>query len=93
MKYFPYQLNPDAPKEGEDKYEWYKKSRYGDSEEKMKMVSYRRSHEISMSMRGGWEGGSVKQGRPETRCLLSLVAMLTIPFRMLTVYYVDDRIW
>jgi len=39
IKYFPYQLYPDAPKEGEDKYEWYKKSRYGDSEEKMKMYT------------------------------------------------------
>ncbi|KIX97553.1 uncharacterized protein Z520_07006 [Fonsecaea multimorphosa CBS 102226] len=37
VKYFPYQLNPDATSEGEDKYDWYKKSRYGDSEEKMKM--------------------------------------------------------
>lgn len=37
VKYLPYQLYPEASKEGEDKYEWYKKSRYGDSEEKMKM--------------------------------------------------------
>ncbi|OAG35626.1 hypothetical protein AYO21_10166 [Fonsecaea monophora] len=37
VKYFPYQLHPDATKEGENKYDWYKKSRYGDSEEKMKM--------------------------------------------------------
>lgn len=35
LKYFPYQLYPEASKEGEGKYEWYKKSRYGDSEEKM----------------------------------------------------------
>jgi len=33
----PYQLYPEASTEGEDKYEWYRKSRYGDSEEKMKM--------------------------------------------------------
>lgn len=26
--YFPYQLYPEATQEGEDKYEWYKKSRY-----------------------------------------------------------------
>ena len=39
MKYLPYQLNPGASEEGEDKYEWYKKSRYGDSEEKMKMYT------------------------------------------------------
>lgn len=37
VKFSPYQLYPEASKEGEDKYEWYKKSRYGDSEEKMKM--------------------------------------------------------
>jgi hypothetical protein len=39
VKYFPYQLYPEASKEGEDKYEWYKKSRYGDSEEKMEMYT------------------------------------------------------
>ncbi|SLM35127.1 Thioredoxin-like fold [Lasallia pustulata] len=39
IKYLPYQLYPDASKEGEDKYEWYKKTRYGDSEEKMKMYT------------------------------------------------------
>lgn len=37
VKYFPYQLYPEASKEGENKYEWYKRSRYGDSEEKIKM--------------------------------------------------------
>jgi predicted DsbA family dithiol-disulfide isomerase len=39
VKYFPYQLYPEASQEGEDKYEWYKKSRYGDSEDKMKMYT------------------------------------------------------
>ena len=39
MQYRPYQLYPEASKEGEDKYEWYKKSRYADSEEKMKMYT------------------------------------------------------
>ena len=37
VKFLPYQLYPEATKEGEDKYEWYKKSKYGDSEDKMKM--------------------------------------------------------
>ncbi|TVY81432.1 hypothetical protein LSUE1_G001777 [Lachnellula suecica] len=37
IKYFPYQLYPEASQEGEGKYEWYKKSKYGDSEDKMKM--------------------------------------------------------
>ena len=32
-------MYPNASKEGEDKYEWYKKSKYGDSEEKMKMYT------------------------------------------------------
>jgi len=39
VKYFPYQLNPDASKDGEDKYEWYKKSKYADSEDKMNMYT------------------------------------------------------
>ncbi|KAF2151109.1 thioredoxin-like protein [Myriangium duriaei CBS 260.36] len=39
VKYLPYQLNPDASVEGEDKYEWYRKSKYGDSEEKMHMYT------------------------------------------------------
>ncbi|KAL1297261.1 hypothetical protein AAFC00_004820 [Neodothiora populina] len=37
VKYLPYQLYPEATQAGEDKYEWYKKSRYGDSDEKMNM--------------------------------------------------------
>ncbi|KAK5087640.1 hypothetical protein LTR70_002957 [Exophiala xenobiotica] len=37
VKYLPFLLYPEASKEGEDKYEWYRKSRYGDSEEKMRM--------------------------------------------------------
>ncbi|KAN0113133.1 thioredoxin-like protein [Hyaloscypha variabilis] len=37
--YYPYQLYPEATQEGESKYEWYKKSRYGDSEEKMRMYT------------------------------------------------------
>ncbi|KAF7507490.1 hypothetical protein GJ744_010421 [Endocarpon pusillum] len=39
VRYLPYQLYPKASKEGEDKVEWYKKSRYGDSEEKMQMYT------------------------------------------------------
>ncbi|KAL8942906.1 MAG: hypothetical protein Q9216_001381 [Gyalolechia sp. 2 TL-2023] len=37
VKYLPHQLYPEASKDGEDKYEWYKKSKYNDSEEKMQM--------------------------------------------------------
>jgi len=37
VKYFPYQLYPEATKDGESKYDWYRKSKYGDSEDKMKM--------------------------------------------------------
>jgi len=39
MVYYPYQLYPEATQEGEPKYEWYKKSKYGDSEEKMQMYT------------------------------------------------------
>ncbi|KXL51085.1 hypothetical protein M433DRAFT_463690 [Acidomyces richmondensis BFW] len=39
VRYLPYQLFPGASQEGEDKYEWYRKSRYGDSDEKMKMYT------------------------------------------------------
>ncbi|KAM3074568.1 hypothetical protein ACMFMG_007998 [Clarireedia jacksonii] len=35
LKYAPYQLYPEATKEGEDKYAWYRKSRYGNSDEQM----------------------------------------------------------
>jgi predicted DsbA family dithiol-disulfide isomerase len=38
-RFTPYQLYPEAPKEGEDKYAWYKKSKHQDSEEKMKMYT------------------------------------------------------
>lgn len=37
--YHPYQLYPEASKEGEDKYAWFRKSRYGNSEEKMQMYT------------------------------------------------------
>jgi len=39
LRFAPYQLYPGAPREGADKYEWYKFSRYGDSEEKMNMYT------------------------------------------------------
>ncbi|KIW03603.1 uncharacterized protein PV09_05356 [Verruconis gallopava] len=39
VKFMPYQLYPEASQEGEDKFAWYKKSRYGDSEEKMRMYT------------------------------------------------------
>ena len=35
----PYQLYPGASQEGEGKFDWYKKSKYGDSDEKMKMYT------------------------------------------------------
>ncbi|KAI4221915.1 MAG: hypothetical protein LQ349_007729 [Xanthoria aureola] len=35
IKFFPYQLYPEASKEGEDKYEWYKKTKYNDSQDMM----------------------------------------------------------
>jgi len=39
VKFMPYQLYPEAPQEGESKYDWYRRSRYGDSDEKMKMYT------------------------------------------------------
>jgi predicted DsbA family dithiol-disulfide isomerase len=35
IRYFPYQLYPDASVIGEDKYAWYRTNRYGGSEAKM----------------------------------------------------------
>lgn len=55
-KYMPYQLYPDASEEGESKFEWYKKSRYGDSDEKMKMYT------TLMSSYGAAEGIDFKFG-------------------------------
>lgn len=52
----PYQLYPDASQEGEDKFAWYKKSRYGDSEEKMNMYTK------LMSSYGAAEGINFKFG-------------------------------
>lgn len=52
----PYQLYPEASLDGEDKYEWYRKSRYGDSEEKMKMYT------TLMSAYGVGEGIDYKFG-------------------------------
>ena len=39
LKYFPYQLYPNASKEGEDKYAWHKREKYNDSDEKMEMYT------------------------------------------------------
>ena len=39
VRYMPYQLYPEAPQAGEDKFEWYKRSKYGGSEEKMNMYT------------------------------------------------------
>ncbi|KAI9711641.1 MAG: hypothetical protein M1828_001901 [Chrysothrix sp. TS-e1954] len=36
VHYNPYQLFSDAPEHGEDKYEWYKKNKYNDSDDQMK---------------------------------------------------------
>lgn len=54
--YCPYQLYPEATQEGESKYDWYKKSKYGDSEEKMKMYT------TLMSAYGASAGISYKFG-------------------------------
>lgn len=54
--YKPYQLYPDASEEGEDKYTWYKKTRYGDSDEKMQKYT------TLMSAYGADEGINFKFG-------------------------------
>jgi len=38
-KFLPYQLYPSAPQAGESKFDWYKKTKYDDSEERMKMYT------------------------------------------------------
>ncbi|RAL61306.1 hypothetical protein DID88_009442 [Monilinia fructigena] len=65
LKFSPYQLYPGASKEGEDKHSWYRKSRYGDSEEKMEMyikvmTAYGKSAGIN------YKFGDVTGGGPET---------------------------
>ena len=52
----PFQLYPEASEEGEDKFEWYKKSRYGDSDEKMEM------YKALMGSYGAAEGIDFKFG-------------------------------
>jgi len=39
LKILPYRLYPNLSSTGEDKYTWYRRSRYGDSEEKMNMYT------------------------------------------------------
>lgn len=39
LVYRPYQLYPGASRAGEDKYAWYRRSRYGDDEDKMRMYT------------------------------------------------------
>lgn len=56
VKYKPYQLYPEASQEGEDKFAWYKKSRYGDSDQKMQMYT------TLMSAYGETEGIKYKFG-------------------------------
>jgi predicted DsbA family dithiol-disulfide isomerase len=54
--YKPYQLFPEASQEGEGKYEWYKRSKYNESEEKMQMYM------ALMSAYGRGEGIDYKFG-------------------------------
>lgn len=54
--YKPYQLFPEASQEGEGKYEWYKRAKYNESEEKMQM------YVALMSAYGRGEGIEYKFG-------------------------------
>jgi predicted DsbA family dithiol-disulfide isomerase len=56
VQYKPYQLYPDAPKEGQSKQEWFKKSRYGDTQLKMK------TYEAIMTAYGNSAGIKYKFG-------------------------------
>jgi len=57
VKFLPYQLYPDASKEGEDKYQWYKNTKYGSSEDRMQkyitlMTAYGRAAGIAFDFHG-----------------------------------------
>jgi predicted DsbA family dithiol-disulfide isomerase len=56
LRYAPYQLYPEVSKEGEDKYNWYKNSRYDGSEDKMS------KYMVVMSAYGRNEGINFKFG-------------------------------
>ncbi|KAL2071111.1 hypothetical protein VTL71DRAFT_12346 [Oculimacula yallundae] len=67
VAYHPYQLYPEASQEGEDKFQWYKKSKYGDSAEKMMtyikvMTAYGNTAGISYKF-----GGTVANTLPAHR--------------------------
>lgn len=58
LKFMPYQLYPEASKEGEGKYEWYKREKYHDSEDLMNkyvtvMSAYGRACEPPINFKFG----------------------------------------
>lgn len=54
IKYLPFELFPEASKEGVDKYDWYMKKRYDGSKEKMAM------YEVLMGSYGAGVGINFK---------------------------------
>ncbi|KAG9744512.1 thioredoxin-like protein, partial [Aureobasidium melanogenum] len=56
IKYLPYQLYPNAPQEGEDKYTWYRDARFNGDEEHM------RKYVVLMTAYGKAEGIAYKFG-------------------------------
>lgn len=56
VKYLPYQLYPNAPQEGEDKYAWYRDARFNGDEEHM------RKYVVLMTAYGKAEGIAYKFG-------------------------------
>ncbi|KAG9558559.1 thioredoxin-like protein, partial [Aureobasidium melanogenum] len=56
IKYLPYQLYPNAPQEGEDKYAWYRDARFNGDEEHM------RKYVVLMTAYGKAEGIAYKFG-------------------------------
>lgn len=63
LKFMPYQLYPEASKEGEGKYEWYKRERYHNTEELMQkyvtiMSAYGRTCQPPIAFRFGGQVGN-----------------------------------
>lgn len=57
VKYFPYQLYPEAPQEGQDKYSWYRDSKFNGDEEHMRkyvtlMTAYGKAEGIAYKFGG-----------------------------------------
>jgi predicted DsbA family dithiol-disulfide isomerase len=83
LQFKPYQLYPEASKEGEGKYEWYKREKYQDSEDLMKkyivvMSAYGRACDPPIKFKfGGTVGTPVVQIKAIT---LGMNHLLLLPW-------------